>query len=369
MLAPTPDASRQLSDLLHRGLDLPAFFDAVDLALASVVPFDASCWMGLDPSTLLPTSHFTRETDVDQMLRIAENEFLEEDVNKFSDLAQADLPVGLLNEATGGVPMTSKRYRDILAPHGFEHGDELRAVFLEGDSVWGCVTLHRRHGSFSRREAEIVAALGASHIGEGIHRAALTTALAAAGGDSDVPGLLLVGPGDSIESVTPSATRMLDELVDSTRDATGLPLVLASLVSRVRGDRTASGVEVATARLPRTGGGWLALYGSMLGDGSTARVGIMVYPEDRPHLPPTVAAAYALSAREQEVSSLVLQGCSTRDIAELLHLSPYTVQDHLKKVFSKVGVNSRRELVSHVFREHYAPRLTSADASRHHAPT
>jgi DNA-binding CsgD family transcriptional regulator len=64
-----------------------------------------------------------------------------------------------------------------------------------------------------------------------------------------------------------------------------------------------------------------------------------------------------LSDREQQITRLVLQGNSTTDIAERLVVSVHTVQQHLKSVFDKTGVRSRRDLVGKIFFAHYEPRV------------
>ena len=55
---------------------------------------------------------------------------------------------------------------------------------------------------------------------------------------------------------------------------------------------------------------------------------------------------YQLSAREQDVLHLLREGYRPRSIAEILHLSPQTVRNHLKAVFRKTGTHSQEELIT-----------------------
>jgi DNA-binding CsgD family transcriptional regulator len=68
-------------------------------------------------------------------------------------------------------------------------------------------------------------------------------------------------------------------------------------------------------------------------------------------------SAYGLTERERDITRLVLRGNSTAQIAAELTITAHTVQDHLKSIFDKTGVHSRRDLVAKVFYTHFEPRL------------
>jgi ATP/maltotriose-dependent transcriptional regulator MalT len=52
----------------------------------------------------------------------------------------------------------------------------------------------------------------------------------------------------------------------------------------------------------------------------------------------------SLTSTEQGVVALLLEGLSNVEIGERLFISPRTVQSHLRRVFAKLGVSSRREV-------------------------
>ena len=52
-----------------------------------------------------------------------------------------------------------------------------------------------------------------------------------------------------------------------------------------------------------------------------------------------------LTGREEEIVSLVAQGLRNGEIAEMLKLSEHTVKNHLFRIFEKLGISSRSELI------------------------
>ncbi|WP_345712282.1 helix-turn-helix transcriptional regulator, partial [Kineococcus glutinatus] len=85
-------------------------------------------------------------------------------------------------------------------------------------------------------------------------------------------------------------------------------------------------------------------------------IAVTIEPAGPPEVLPLVMAAHGLTAREADVVGAMLRGDSTQEIAQALHLSPYTVQDHFKAVFGKLGVSSRRQVATRVFYGHYLDR-------------
>lgn len=350
---PTADAvdrgCRRIAQLVTRSLPLADFFAEADRILRTLVAYDAPCWMSCDPSTLLPTAHHAAGSDAVHLLDVARDEFLEDDVNRFTDLARARLPAASLRQATGGQPRRSARFVRTVEPLGHGDGDELRAVFAVDGVVWGYVILHRISGAFTLDEVELVASLGPL-FAEGIRRSILVSSPL---DDDAAPGLIVLSPGDRVEAITPPARRWIAEMIDSGGRADDLPLAVLGLAARARHVAAGMSPVPATARLPLRGGGWVLAHAVMLEDaGAEGRIGVTLSPAGRSELSAIVVEAYGLSPREREITRLVMTGLDTEQLARRLSISPYTVQDHLKSVFRKIGVHSRRELVAEVFFRH-----------------
>jgi DNA-binding CsgD family transcriptional regulator len=181
----------------------------------------------------------------------------------------------------------------------------------------------------------------------------LASALPASSADT---GLVVLAADDGVELANDPADIWLGELADGS----ALPLVVRAVADRARAfaDQSGDPGRPARARVRTPSGTWLVVRGSLLRGGP--RVAILLEPAGPPEMAPLIADAYGLTDRERLVTELVARGFSTAQIAGHLHLSAYTVQDHLKSIFDKSGTASRGDLVARLFFDHYLPQLTDA---------
>jgi DNA-binding CsgD family transcriptional regulator len=358
-------ARDRIAELAGRGHDLITFWREATEVLARAVPhYWTPCWYTLDPASLLVTSHFHEGLDELPPAWLA-HEYYEDDVNKLTDVARSERGISTLCEATGGDPATSPRWHFNMTMGGDQ--ELIAALRTPTGDVWGALGLYREPGEplFDRTELELVRSVAPS-LAEGARRALLVGEATDPEGPES-PGLVVLTDTWEVESATLGVERWLSELPDGDWDVGRLPAAVYAVAGRAL--RTADGPdapgEVAVARVLSGSGTWVVLHGAALVADGARRVAVIVEPAHPARISPLLMAAYGLTPREQEVTRFVLQGNSTAEIAERLIVSPHTVQQHLKRVFEKTGVRSRRDLVGKVFFTHYEPRVRDNERRMH----
>lgn len=339
-----------VAETCRLGLDPDELRRRVLPRLRRGVPVDALWWAAVDPATLLFTRAHREEIPAESGPYFVENEFLADDVNKWTELARDRRGVRTLLQATGGRLEQSARYRDIFRPLGL--ADELRAVLRTDGACWGYLCLHREGpGGFSSEEARFVERI-APHLADGIRLGLLIGGTQVEG--PAAPGLVLLATDGSLLVANSAGERWLDEL-SGPIEGGALPLELLAVAARLRA-AAATTVRSPRLRVRTRAGRWAVLHASWLGAERPRTIAVIIEQAGPAEVAPLLMAAYGFSKQERTITGLVCQGLSTNEIAARLHVTTNTVQDHLKSIFTKADVHSRRELVATILKHEYLPR-------------
>jgi DNA-binding CsgD family transcriptional regulator len=346
----------KIASLARTPTDLASLWRSCTAVISTVVPhYWTPCYFTLDPASLLFTSHFHDGLD-ELPAEALTQEYYGEDVHKLSDIVRSPTGLSTLHEAAGGDPSNSPRWRFNMSMGG-DQEMLVRLRTREGD-VWGALGLYREPGApmFSDSDKAFVQAI-APHLAVGA-RCAITFGEATDPEVPNAPGLLVIDDSWEIRSATPGAERWLDRLPDGDAQTGRLPsAVLAVAAQGLQEAARVNPATVAFSRVLATDGTWILLHGAPLDGEDRRRVAVILEPAHPARIFPLLMSAYGLTERERDVVELVLTGASTADIANTLVVSPLTVQNHLRSVFEKTGVRSRRDLVGKIFFTHYEPRL------------
>ncbi len=321
--------------------------------LRSVFSFDAACFTTIDPHTLLSTGALTDERVETIHSRLFESEYLTDDFNQYADLAKASEPVAALSLTTNGTLKRSARYRDILFPAGFS--DELRAVLVSQGKCWGFLTLFRSTGQplFEEKEIKFVSSI-IPFLAQSLREA--TFYLPAQPQSQFLePGIMIISANFELLSTNPAANQWLSLLCKSEQiECSILPRPIRAVCTRAKANivkREMRPIRERATTLAKTciltsNGSFLSIRASEMNSFSSPIQFAVVCERANPSdIMPLIFESYGLSSREKQIVDRVLLGDSTKDLADSLFISAYTVQDHLKSIFNKTGVNSRRELI------------------------
>ncbi|GGH53491.1 helix-turn-helix transcriptional regulator [Paenibacillus silvae] len=364
--------------------------EAVLKQIKTLIAYDAYCFNTVDPSTLLSTGAVTEDGIEAIHKQLFLNEYMEDDVHKYADLIQSGQYTAILQASLSlhSHPETSSRYANILLPAGIH--DELRTVFVDQDACWGHLTLYRKQDApaFTEEERLLMQHWTAS-IAFMLRTTRLSLTDELTGKSPDEPGIMLLDT--SFEPVMNNAAARywvseLHRLEQVGHDVLPRPIravcshLLQSTHTRTR-TVTKAGAESCAANgagkdtgtssndvpapedtahplskvcVQLSDGRYLMLHASRMQQPEGIQTGdqpdhIAVWleqamPQD---VLPLLCERYGLSARERELLAYVLRSFSSKEIAAAMHISVYTVQDHLKSIFAKTEVSSRRELIWH----------------------
>ncbi len=349
---------RDVDVVSRAGLDLETFLAEALTSIERAVPHIGACVANVDPATLLLTGTLKfgdllgndRHDHEWGLLEYGQNE-----ATSFVELAHRAVPA----VAVASADPTSTRLNEFMIPR-YGYADELRLVMRDRGQVWGAVAMFRdaTAPTFDADDVALLSTLSET-MSIGMRLGLLSRLGEAPVLGSTGPVVVIVDADDQISSMSAGAEDRLSDLKfsESQTEATG---IIASLVGAARRFARGEVNHPPSARARARNGMWMVLNASPMSARDGRPMGDVVITIDEarpPEIVPLVVAAFDLTERERAVTEKVLQGQDTKEIAASLHLSTYTVQDHLKSIFEKATVRSRRELVARIYFDQYVPRM------------
>lgn len=316
-------------------------------AMSRAVGFERWCWPLTDPASVLSVSGIG---EIDIWPSLARLVALEHagDITSKPRLVTGGRPSVTLSAATRGDLARSTRWRECLSPYGI--GDELMTACRDGQGCWGSVELVRASSDspFDEQDQQFLDDL-APILGTLIRRSvAQSWRYAPVGVSVRMPGTLILDRDLQPMSWTPPFTDWLSELPAPGPDFANLPPAVYEIAARVQAAQDVCDALPDRVRIRAATGRWSVIEGSRLEGAQDGGVAITVRAAVADEISDLLCRGYGLTRRERQLVAHMLEGLATKDVAAAMHISPYTVQDHLKAIFAKTRLRSRRELVSHL---------------------
>lgn len=301
--------------------------------LARVITFDWYAWVLTDPVTSVgidPLAEIPDPADIPRAVRL---KYLTA-VNRWTTLRSP--------AALGKRTVDSPLWLDLQRDHGVV--DVASVVLRDRYGCWGFLDLWSRT-PFTADDLsvlkEVVPVLTAAVRRD---RAASFRAESGAGSPESGPVVLLLDNELRILSQARGSDEWLQMLLPQSDGSRPVPACAFNVAAQLLAREAGVDDHDAMARMPLRSGAWVTLRATRLDPGAHLAVTIeRSTAGDRLDL---FGLTHGLSDRQRSIVAALATGADTAEVARRLHLSAYTVQDHLKAIFDKTATHSRRALLA-----------------------
>jgi DNA-binding NarL/FixJ family response regulator len=308
-----------------------------------VIGFDRWCWPLADPETLLPASGIGQHDYVAAVSRSLELEYSTDAFAAKQVLARRPNAAASMSAETRGDLSRSPRWDEAMRPVGI--GDVAAVACRDALGCWGWIEAYRdcSDHSFEDDDLELLASIAPS-IGSALRRTMYDDAPPETG-EAHGPGVIVLDQALTPVSATAAARSWLDTFPDAAVLAAFdmLPAVIYPAAATARMGTSGAGTYAIVQAVDRR---WVMIQAAKLEGRDGGQIAVTLRAATATETFKLLCRAYALSQRERQVVAALVAGLDTRAVAQRLCISRYTVQDHLKSVFTKTGVRSRRELLA-----------------------
>jgi DNA-binding NarL/FixJ family response regulator len=348
MSATGAEVRQRISDLCRSGIESRQLRAEVLAEIRRVVEFDAYAWLLSDPESRVGSAPLAQVPDLAELPQLIRLKYTTR-VNRWTNLAPNTCAT--LAQATAGDLSQSLLWRDLLCRYGVT--DVASMVFADQFGCWGFLDLWRIGGSpalFSAADQAFLSSL-APRLTHALRasQAATFAGPSVSTESTEGPTVLLLSPQLAVVDQTAQSDAHLRILLPTGASSSPIPAAAYNVAAQLLAVEHGVDSGVAQARTHLAGTRWLTLRAARLaGDGNplAALIAVTIEPVRSQARVELYARAAGLTPRETDLLHRLARGLSNRQLAAEMELSPHTVPDHLKAIFSKTRTNSRSALVA-----------------------
>lgn len=316
-----------------RLMDSRAFRAAVLDRLRKAIGFDWYAWVLTDPETTVGVDPLADVPDLAELPRLIRLKYLTP-VNRWTGLA----PVAALGDRASD----SRLWREVQSRH--EVRDVASVVFGDAFGCWGFLDLWTS-GRYDDDDLGLLADV-APVITRGLrlHQARNFDFPAMGEQPPSGPVVLLLDDHSGVIGQTTNAETWLDVLLPHPDGSDPIPACAYNVAGQLAAVEQGVDDHQPVARVHLANGVWVTLQASRMAPTDT--IAVTIEPSTIVDRLDLFSRTHGLSKREHQLLTHLAQGLDTRDAAARMCLSPHTIQDHLKSIFVKTDLHSRRVVLS-----------------------